>query len=306
MVTKRYSPPVLSATTEALAACFHYKNDLASFLASCGVPADLLVRHQLSQGGPPKRIALRAIIAELTHSPLIGTPILHTAIDALLGEDLDFPRLARLEDGSEKVRFARAAIARLRDVSNGELAKDREATKRTFAIEHARKEASDVQRRNEMLKDLHDKFTTMFVSKDEQRRGRDFDLLLRDLFEYFDLASRRPYRPSGEEVDGAIVLDGLHLMVEAKWLKAPVETSDIAVFRQKIEDKLKTTIGVFVSMSGFSTNAVDKARNARSMILIDGSEVMPVLEGQVDLVELLRRKLRRAHETGDPLFKAFS
>jgi hypothetical protein len=148
----------------------------------------------------------------------------------------------------------------------------------------------------------------MFASSSPQSRGRNFETLLRDLFDLFDLSPRGSFRPDGEEIDGSIIHDGVHILVEAKWEATPIETGPIGVFRQKLEDKLKTTLGLYVSMSGYSDAAIQKAGGggARSMILMEGTELMPVFEGQVDLRDLLARKIRRAHETGQAFFKPYS
>ena len=241
-------------------------------------------------------------------NPATGTPLMASVIQALLAEDLDFPRLRKLVDGEDRVRAARAAISALKDLVGAELADDRRARQRKDEAERSRQEAALVRRRSEMLKALRQTFLEMFETDNPHRRGKEFEKLLRDLFELFDLSPRGSFRPAGEEIDGSIIHNGQHILVEAKWESKPIQTNPIGVFRQKIEDKLKTTLGLYVSMSGYSDEAVQKAGGggARSMILIEGTELMPVFEGRVDLGDLLARKIRHAHETGQAFFKPYS
>lgn len=305
---KRYSAQAADAVVDALAACFHYKEDLGSFLVRCGVPGEKVHACQFTKNGPPRRISARTLIDDLASNPATGTATITLVIDGLLAEDLDFPRLKKLEDGAERVAKARASISALKTLVGGELADERRSRERSEHVEASREQAQLVRRRAEMLGGLRQRFLEMFSASDHQGRGRRFEKLLGELFELFDFSPRGAFSPEGEEIDGSIVHEGVHILVEAKWEKDPIEAAPIGVFRQKVEDKLKTTLGLFVSMSGFSGGAVLKAggSGARSMILIDGAELMPVFEGQVDLGDLLARKIRRAHETGEAYFRPYS
>ena len=64
------------------------------------------------------------------------------------------------------------------------------------------------------------------------------------------------FRPIGEEIDGSFIHRGRVILLEAKWTQGPLPASSIYQFRGKVEGKLIGTIGVFISMSGFSADAV--------------------------------------------------
>ncbi|WP_437644271.1 restriction endonuclease [Sorangium sp. So ce362] len=305
---KRYSAQVADAVVEALATSFHYKEDLGSFLVRCGVPGDTVQACQFTRNGPPRRVSARMLVDGLAAHPATGTELMRLIIQGLLAEDLDFPRLRKLEDGEQRVASARRALSELKDLVSGEFAAERRKRERQDGLEKSRLDASLIQHRASMLRGLRGRFMALFAASDHQGRGKQFEVLLKDLFELFDLSPRGSFRPDGEEIDGSIIHEGQHILVEAKWETKPIETAPIGVFRQKVEDKLKTTLGLFVSMSGYSPAAVEKAGGggARSMILMEGTELMPVFEGQVDLRDLLARKIRRAHETGEAFFKPYS
>lgn len=71
-------------------------------------------------------------------------------------------------------------------------------------------------------------------------------------------------------------------------------------FSSKIDRKLDNTLGVYLSINGYSPNAVQEHSNNRpKLILMDGADLMAVLESRIDFVALLRRKKQNAARTGN-------
>jgi hypothetical protein len=71
-----------------------------------------------------------------------------------------------------------------------------------------------------------------------------------------------------------------------------VGSADLDVLAGKSR-KLDNTLGLFLSINGFSEDGA-KAHSSgrRVMLLMDGSDLMAVLEGRIDLIQLLLRKRR--------------
>jgi hypothetical protein len=117
------------------------------------------------------------------------------------------------------------------------------------------------------------------------------------------LEPRIRFRPDGEEVDGSFFHRGRVLLLEAKWTQEPQPASSIYQFRGKVEGKLIGTIGVFISMSGYSEDAVDAlvAGKVINVILFDGDDMRAVATEQIGFADALDRKLRDAAETGTPM-----
>ncbi|MFJ2196357.1 restriction endonuclease [Streptomyces violaceusniger] len=132
-----------------------------------------------------------------------------------------------------------------------------------------------------------------------QHRGRLFERLLHELLETSDLKPRRNQRPKGEETDGSFIHEGRSFILESKWLASPVSESQILAFRGTVEGKLEGTLGVFVSMSGYSPDAVMALQKGKSLnvLLFDRSDVEDSIDH--DFVEVLSHKLREASERGD-------
>jgi len=57
-------------------------------------------------------------------------------------------------------------------------------------------------------------------------------------------------------------------------------------------------------MNGFTEEAIKRAGvPPAKVILVDGLDLAPLVQGSRDLVEVLRRKVRSAAETGNVLFR---
>ncbi|MGN6254339.1 MAG: hypothetical protein ACTHO8_05080 [Solirubrobacterales bacterium] len=69
-------------------------------------------------------------------------------------------------------------------------------------------------------------------------------------------------------------------------------------FDGKIRSKLKTTLGLFAAINGFTDAAVTThSRVGASMVLMDGEELYAVLEERIGLPDVLHRKRRHAART---------
>lgn len=133
-------------------------------------------------------------------------------------------------------------------------------------------------------------------------RGRRFERILHRMLADSGLAPRLSYRPRGEEVDGSFLLDGRTMLLEAKWTTDPQPASSLYQFMGKVSGKLVGTIGLFISMSGFSTDAVDAlvAGKDLNLILMDGGDLRSIVQHHIDVADAIRLKLRAAAESGTP------
>ncbi|WP_204246089.1 restriction endonuclease [Eubacterium sp. An3] len=91
---------------------------------------------------------------------------------------------------------------------------------------------------------------------------------------------RASYKISGEQIDGSVVLGDKVYLLEAKWYKKEMATSDIYAFKGKVDEKLVGTIGIFISISGFSKDSVDA--------LIFGKEITVILFDKMNFLPYLK------------------
>jgi len=113
---------------------------------------------------------------------------------------------------------------------------------------------------------------------------------------------RSRYRPQGEEIDGSFVHHGRPMLLEAKWTAEPVAASTLYQFRGKVDGKLVGTVGLFISMGGYSKDAVDAlvAGKTLNLILADGDDMRLIADGELGIQEAIDLKLRAAAEEGTP------
>lgn len=153
------------------------------------------------------------------------------------------------------------------------------------------------------LDKLKEEFLQLALQTDRQEAGRRLESLLNELFALFGLEPRPPFRVTGEQIDGSFVFDYETYLVEAKWTKEKTKQGPLLEFRGKIEGKSAFTRGAFISVNGFTGAAIEAITRGKSptFFLTDGYDLMQVLNGEVDLIELLRHKLRRLAEEGEVL-----
>ena len=78
-------------------------------------------------------------------------------------------------------------------------------------------------------------------------------------------------------------------------------------FQRKVNSKLESTRGLFVSMPGFRSEVAAQFNgHGANLILMDGRDLVHILEGRMDLRDALKAKIERAAQEGivlTPLFE---
>ncbi len=133
-----------------------------------------------------------------------------------------------------------------------------------------------------------------------QYRGKEFERWLKKLLDLAGMQPRASFRPRGEEIDGSFVYSGRIYLLEAKWSAKPLPASTIYQFKGKVDGKLVGTVGVMVSMSGYSEDAVEALRRGKTLnvILFDGQDIRAAAVDGFEAV--LNFKLHAAVEFGEP------
>jgi hypothetical protein len=139
------------------------------------------------------------------------------------------------------------------------------------------------------------------------QRGFAFEKFLMHLFEAYGLSPQGSFRLTGEQIDGSLQFDADTYLLEAKWNKEPTSQNDLLVFREKVESKSTWARGLFVSISGFSQEALKAFARGRAtnIIGLTGQDIYFILEGELSLPEALLKKARKATETGEFFVSVF-
>lgn len=134
-----------------------------------------------------------------------------------------------------------------------------------------------------------------------QQRGFAFERFLNQLFTVYRLAPRGSFRLVGEQVDGSFHFQGNTYLVEAKWQNNLTGSGDLVRFGGIVGSKSSWSRGVFVSYTGFSADGLQAFGRGRqtNLICVDGLDLFHILSGELDLADVISRKLRRAAETNE-------
>lgn len=285
---------------------FWYKDPFRAFLVStCGVPSDLYDRYS----DESKFKITRNILSDLDRMGDDGFLIERRIVTELC-------RLRNVPD--DNVPDRNAALDALRWLkrlaAEQKLDVEKEQGVSAAKATEARQKQMALTARAQKMEQLRSEFVAMSMAtnKEEvQRRGYDLEELLAQLFEAHEINYRRSYRVKNEQIDGYFNYTGFDYLVEAKWRTDSPTESDLTTLKRKVDKKLTSTRGLFVSMVGFRQEIVFEFTRGTSsnIILMDGSDLILILEGHVSLVDSLELKIRKAAQEGIiffPLSQRFS
>ncbi|MGW4370775.1 restriction endonuclease [Nocardia takedensis] len=213
-----------------------------------------------------------------------------------------FLDLEQLEDAEKRIAIARRAVAEMkRHTEQFEiLATERERLAAQQAV--FEQQAASQRKFEETLVRMKKHFLDMHQTDNPHSRGKAFEGFLHELFGLFDLNPRAAYDLDREQIDGAFTYDSDDYILEARWRKEKVSREQADSFARKVERKVRNTLGLIVSVNGFTKDAVQEYSSRTSFLTMDGPDLMYVLEGRIRLDELLARKKRHSNETGECYF----
>ena len=295
-MNKRLSSAATVALKEALCNVYWYKSDLRSFLQSCVSEKTLVASLNW---GNYKRQVVSDLVDQLCSDQESHLGDLTRLCYEVVNIN-SFKHLEQLEGGAEKVKRAREAVSQLKALlePHDELRKESDAiAERQRRFKEKLKANSAVRAK---LQDINQRFLKTVSSPEAAERGYELERIMYDLFELFDLDPKASFRNTGEQIDGAFSFEGTEYLFEARWRKEPVAVDALDAFSGKVNRKLENTLGVFLSMNGFSKDGITAHSKGRpSIILMDGADMMAVLEERTEFVSLLLRKKRHAAQTGN-------
>jgi hypothetical protein len=297
---KTISSVAINALSEALTNIYWYKSELRSFLTQS--ISDSTILAKLNWGDYKRNIISTLINFLAKHQDLYKNDLLRLMTEVCKMDD--FSHLERLEDGVAKAKKAKQTVGALRKQIEGHsdlLNEQKEREERRREVYEKTLQIKNVQ---QQLEEIKKEFYVLVSSTDHQARGFKFERIIKDLFTLFDLDPKASFKIQGEQIDGAFTFEGNDYLFEGKWQQVPCGIQDLDAFSGKLSRKLDNTLGLFCSINGYSVDAViSHSTGRRLMILMDGSDLMAVLEGRIDLLQLLLRKRRHASQTGNIYLK---
>jgi hypothetical protein len=152
----------------------------------------------------------------------------------------------------------------------------------------------------------------LFAIRDASRRGKMLEGLLNRLFNSYGIRISEAFTVKGdngegiiEQIDGVISLDGELYLVEMKWWQDKLGPGDVAQHLVRVFNRSQAR-GVLISNSGYTDAALISCKDSlqRSVfILCTLEEIVSVLESDVDLKQILNRKVNAAIVDRNPFLK---
>ena len=296
----RLTPHYISLVYEACLKSFWRRKALAQFLRQCYISQEFLQSWAPDES---KRDVLDRLFLELQKSDRGRSALVRMA--GFLMEQDSFPDLRNWEDSAAKLKEAHDAVSQLRRYH----LKQQEELKSEQDKVEARKRFAERQRvttqSQQTLRGLNDRLDFLARALGEQKAGYDFQDWFYELLDFSEVSNRKPYVNQGRQIDGSLTVSGTTYLVELKFTTGPADATDIDSFYKKITTKADNTMGVMVSISGYSSVAKREASGERTpMLLLDHSHLYMVLRGILGLGDLVNRVRRHASQTGEAYLAA--
>lgn len=291
------APPtfeVIARTADLLHGSFWWHAGYRDFFDSNGVPLDL-IENAYSTEGSHKALICRSILKQLLQKGNAGAHVAWRVIDS--ARELTGP--VHKEAGSQasfderRAKLEAALAGRVNRVapSEDDLSKERQGQFRASELDAIR------GRFWELMSEL---------GGDPVKRGYELEELIGRLCRAYDVEYDPPRRTPGQQIDGAIKFQGRHLVIEARWRKDKADFGDIQKLSGKAKARIVGTLGLFLSMEGFTSDGVDlwlRSGNQRDCILLQGAEFVKVVNGYVSWADALQQMIDQAAIRGDVLVK---
>lgn len=297
---------VIALVEDALSDALGYHAALDNFVLRAGVrPGQLTAARDRALARAkdsgrfskaPKRFVAQELLKDLTGAGAEGDRVLASIITALCKGN--YP------NASENGKKAIEALIALHLADRQERQEEAEA-RRQEALQREREEEKLREKAGSEKRAARERLRTDFLNlcqtTDAQARGYMLEGLITSLFALEGLDPRASFKLVGEQIDGSFAWEGRTHLVEAKWVAKPVDGSGFGGFMFKIEGKSADTRGLFVSINGYSREALTalKQKGEARFVCLDGAHLMRCLEPGGNLAALLRSVWRYAGETGE-------
>jgi len=278
---------------DALLKSFWRKNSLLSFLRRHKISESFLATWQETE---TKRAFISRLLPKLeAHAQ--GSQILKQ-MAASLADQGKFPDLEGWEDTAQKVKVAKEAVEALRAYLELHKQKADEVKAREGVKKEARERLQESIVKRQTLEGLSDRLKELSKQIGTQAAGYEFQNWFYDLVVFFEMTNRRPYVSNGRQIDGSLDVEGTTYLTELKFTKEQAGAPDVDTFLAKVNDKADNTMGIMVSMSGYSSTAINQASGRKTpLLLMDYSHIYLVLSGTWSLPEVISRLRRHASQT---------
>lgn len=276
---------------------FWRKGALAKFLRHCGISENFLSTWRSDE---PKREFIERLFARLVKTDTDKESLALTRISKNLMEQRSFPDLENWEDSEQKIKNAHNAVSKLRICHNEQEEGIESDETRRKAREQFQKRKEEISRSQKNLQTLSEALNNIGHRIGTAEAGYAFQDWFYDLLDFSEITNRRPYNSKGRQIDGALTVSGTTYLIELKFTTAQAGSTDIDSLYKKVITKADNTMGIMVSISGYSKVAIDEASGDKTpLLLMDHNHIYYVLSGIMGMSDVINRIRRHASQTGE-------
>jgi hypothetical protein len=291
---EKLPPHFLDLVADALLHSFWRKRALRSFLRRMGIRASFLATW--NDEDETKRDFLYRMFPQLEGTEKGQGVIRDMACE--LSEQVKFPDLDGWEESAQLKARAADAVRALKAY----LAKERQAAEEERSQIEARRRGQQMReerlRQQADLGSLRERLDQLATRIGSAEAGIAFQDWFYDLVGYFELVYRRPYTTGGRQIDGSLTVGSTTYLIELKFTTSQADAIDIDTFFKKVIGKADNTMGIMVSIAGYSRVAVEEASVPKTpLLLLDHNHLYTLLTGTVTLKDLVGRVRRHSSQT---------
>jgi hypothetical protein len=296
----RLTPYYIDLIYDACLKSFWRKNALAKFLRQCSISESFLGAWASDES---KRELLDRLFEKLPNSDKGRSALMQMA--KFLMEQRTFPDLKNWEDSEQKIKEAHESVSRLRLYHQKQEEQIQSEEDKQKAREEFHRKQQEITRSQQSLQKLSSQLNELGQKLGTQKAGYEFQDWFYSLLDFSEIINRKPYVHSGRQIDGSLTISGTTYLVELKFTTEQAGATDIDTFYKKVTSKADNTMGVIISISGYSSVAKNEASGDRTpMLLLDHSHLYLVLGGIMGLADVIDRVRRHASQTGEAYLAA--
>lgn len=293
-MANKITPRLIELTYEAVLKSYWRKKALCQFLRASSVSESFISSWM---EGETKRDILDRLFQKLQSSDRGKVAIFQMALS--LSEQTTFPDLRNWEDSEQKIQNASKAVQELKSYLKNQAIEIKSEQEKIDAQKRVREEKEKIQRALTDKAKLQQKLDEMHLKVGTQNGGYEFEVWFYELLDFCDIKNRKPYKTDGRQIDGSLTIEGTTYLVELKFTEKQSDATDIDSLKAKVNKMADNTMGIMISISGYSSVAINDASGSKSpLIILDASHLYLFLSGSISFLDIISRVRRHASQTG--------
>jgi len=289
------TPRLIELTYEAALKSYWRKQALRKFLRASKISESFLYSWEHDES---KRELLDRLFQKL-HTTDKGKAVVFQMARSL-SEQTTFPDLRNWEDSDEKIQTANKSVQELKHYLKKQDESLKNEKQKKEVQEKYREERAKTQRSLTDKTKLKDNLDVLFSKIGTQEGGYAFEKWFFELLDFCEITNRKPYKTDGRQIDGSLTLEGTTYLVELKFTKNQADATVIDSLKAKVNKMADNTMGIIISISGYSSVAIQEASGSKTTLLIlDASHFYLYFLGALNFSDIISRARRHVSQTGE-------